>query len=33
MIIRPSPDGMSVIRTPLVEMPSDLKDYVLQEAV
>ena len=33
MIIRPNPDGMSVIRTPLVEMPSDLKDYVLQEAV
>ena len=33
MIIRPNPDGMSVIRTPLVEMPSDLKEYVLQEAV
>ena len=33
MIIRPSPDGMSVVRAPLIEMPSDLKDYVLQEAV
>ena len=33
MIIRPSPEGMSVIRAPLIEMPTDLKDYVLQEAV
>ena len=33
MIIRPSPEGMSVIRAPLTKMPSDLKDYVLQEAV
>ena len=33
MIIRPSPEGMSVIRAPLVEMPTDLKEYVLQEAV
>ncbi|MFL2944503.1 MAG: fumarate reductase/succinate dehydrogenase flavoprotein subunit [Candidatus Poseidoniales archaeon] len=33
IIIRSSPDGMSVVRKPLIEMPSDLKDYVLQEAV
>tara|TARA_B100001750_G_scaffold125698_1_gene99728 strand:+ start:135 stop:1961 length:1827 start_codon:yes stop_codon:yes gene_type:complete len=33
MIIRSSPEGMSVVRAPLIEMPSDLKDYVLQEAV
>ena len=33
MIIRPSPECMSVIRAPLIEMPTDLKDYVLQEAV
>ena len=33
MIIRPSQEGMSVVRAPLIEMPSDLKDYVLQEAV
>jgi len=33
MIIRPSPEGMSVVRAPLAKMPSDLKEYVLQEAV
>ena len=33
MIIRPSHEGMSVVRSPLTEMPSDLKEYVLQEAV
>jgi len=33
MIIRPSPEGMSVIKAPLDEMPANLKDYVLQEAV
>lgn len=33
IVIRPSPDGMSVVKTPLQEMPSELKEYVLKEAV
>jgi succinate dehydrogenase / fumarate reductase flavoprotein subunit len=33
MIIRPSPEGLSVIKSPLSKMPDDLKDYVLQEAI
>ena len=33
IIIRPSPDGISVIKSPLQKMPSDLKEYVLKEAV
>tara|TARA_Y100001960_G_scaffold333723_1_gene440538 strand:- start:2324 stop:4120 length:1797 start_codon:yes stop_codon:yes gene_type:complete len=33
IIVRPSPDGMSVVKTPLQEMPSELKEYVLKEAV
>jgi succinate dehydrogenase / fumarate reductase flavoprotein subunit len=33
MIIRPSPEGLSVIKSPLSKMPDDLNDYVLQEAI
>ena len=33
IVVRPSPDGMSVVKTPLQEMPSELKEYVLKEAV
>ncbi len=33
MIIRPSPDGLTVIKSPMSKMPDDLKDYVSQEAV
>ena len=33
MIIRPSSDGISVIKSPMSKMPDDLKDYVSQEAV
>jgi len=33
IVIRLSPDGMSVVKTPLQEMPSELKEYVLKEAV
>ena len=33
IVIRPGPDGMSVVKSPLQEMPSDLREYVLKEAV
>ena len=33
IIIRPSSEGFSVVKSPLPKMPTDLKDYVLQEAV
>ena len=33
IIIRPGPGGMSVVKSPLPEMPSELRDYVLKEAV
>ena len=33
MIVRPGPGGMSVVRSPLLEMPAELKDYVLKEVV
>ncbi len=33
LIIRPSPEGLSVIKSPLSKMPDDLNDYVLQEAI
>ena len=33
MIVRPGPGGMSVVRSPLLEMPTELKDYVLKEVV
>jgi succinate dehydrogenase / fumarate reductase flavoprotein subunit len=33
MIIRPSSEGLSVIKSPLSKMPDDLSDYVLQEAI
>ena len=33
MIIRPSSEGLSVIKSPLSKMPDDLNDYVLQEAI
>ena len=33
MIVRPGPGGMSVVRSPLLKMPTELKDYVLKEVV
>ena len=33
MIIRPSSEGLSVIKSPLSKMPDDLNDYILQEAI
>ena len=33
IVIRPGPDGMSVVKSPLQKMPADLKEYVLKEAV
>jgi len=33
MIVRPGPGGMSVIRSPLLKMPTELNDYVLKEVV
>ena len=33
MIVRPGPGGMSVVKSPLLEMPAELKDYVLKEVV
>ena len=33
LIIRPSSEGLSVIKSPLSKMPDDLSDYVLQEAI
>ena len=33
MIVRPSPGGMSVVKSPLLEMPAELNDYVLKEVV
>lgn len=33
LIIRPSSEGLSVIKSPLSKMPDDLNDYVLQEAI
>ncbi len=33
IIIRPSSEGFSVVKSPLPKMPADLKDYVLQEAI
>ncbi len=33
IIIRKSPDSMSVVRAPLTKMPSDLSDFVQKEAV
>ena len=33
MIVRPSPGGMSVVKSPLLEMPAELNDYVLKEGV
>ena len=33
MIVRPGPGGMSVVRSPLLEMPAELSDYVLKEVV
>ena len=33
IIIRPSSEGFSVVKSPLPKMPTDLKDYVLQEAI
>jgi len=33
MIVRPGPGGMSVVKSPLLEMPAELNDYVLKEVV
>jgi len=33
MIVRPGPGGMSVVRSPLLKMPTELNDYVLKEVV
>jgi succinate dehydrogenase / fumarate reductase flavoprotein subunit len=33
MIVRPGPGGMSVVRSPLLKMPTELKEYVLKEAI
>jgi len=33
MIVRPSPGGMSVVKSPLLKMPAELNDYVLKEVV
>ena len=33
IIIRKSPDSMSVVRSPLTKMPSDLSDFVQKEVV
>ena len=33
MIVRPGPGGMSVVKSPLLEMPAELMDYVLKEVV
>ena len=33
MIVRPGPGGMSVVKSPLLKMPTELKDYVLKEVV
>ena len=33
MIVRPGPGGMSVVKSPLLEMPTELNDYVLKEVV
>ncbi len=33
MVIRPGTGGMSVVRSPLPQMPTELKEYVLKEAV
>ena len=33
MIVRPGPEGMSVVKSPLLEMPAELNDYVLKEVV
>jgi len=33
MIVRPGPGGMSVVKSPLLEMPAELNDYVLKEVI
>ena len=33
LIVRPGPGGMSVVKSPLLRMPTELKDYVLKEVV
>jgi succinate dehydrogenase / fumarate reductase flavoprotein subunit len=33
MIVRPGPGGMSVVKSPLLKMPTELNDYVLKEVV
>ena len=33
MIVRHGPGGMSVVKSPLLEMPAELNDYVLKEVV
>ena len=33
LIVRPSHGGMSVVKSPLLEMPAELNDYVLKEVV
>ena len=33
MIVRPGPGGMAVVKSPLLEMPAELNDYVLKEVV
>lgn len=33
MIVRPGPGRMSVVKSPLLEMPAELNDYVLKEVV